>query len=57
MNWCRNSRTSTKKKEVVRLDRRKLIGSRAEKDMRAYLLASGIELGPDEDLYSRLALL
>ncbi len=24
----------------------------AEKAMRAYLLASGIELGPDEDLYS-----
>ena len=24
----------------------------AEKDVRAYLLASGIELGPDEDLYS-----
>ena len=24
----------------------------AERAMRAYLLASGIELGPDEDLYS-----
>jgi hypothetical protein len=24
----------------------------AEKTVRAYLLASGIELGPDEDLYS-----
>ena len=24
----------------------------AEKAMRAYLLASGVELGPDEDLYS-----
>ena len=28
----------------------------AEKAMRAYLVASGIELGPDEDLYSGLAL-
>jgi hypothetical protein len=27
----------------------------AEKAIRAYLLASGIELGPDEDLYSGVA--
>jgi hypothetical protein len=52
MNWCKNSRTSTGKKEAVRLGHRKLIWFAAEKAMRAYLLASGIELGPDEDLYS-----
>jgi hypothetical protein len=28
----------------------------AEKTLRAYLLASGIEFGPDEDMYSGMAL-
>ena len=39
-------------KEAVRLGHRKSTGSRPEKAMRAYLLGSGIELDPDEDLYS-----
>ena len=52
MSWCKNSPTSAGKKEAVRLGHRKFDWFAAEKAMRAYLLASGIEFGPDEDLYS-----
>jgi len=31
MNWCRNSRTNTGKKEAVRLGHRKLIGTRLKR--------------------------
>jgi hypothetical protein len=51
MTLCESSLTSTGKKEGVRWVRLKLIGLPAEIDLRAYLLAAGIELGPDEDPY------
>jgi len=52
MNWCKNSRTSSGKKEGSPLGSPEIDWFATEKTVRAYLLASGIELGPDEDLYS-----
>ena len=51
MNLCKSSLTSTGKKEGVRWVRLNIDWFAAEINLRAYLLASGIELGPDEDLY------
>ena len=50
MNWCKNSLTSTGKKGRP-LGSPEIDWFAAEKAVRSYLLASGIELGPGEGLY------
>jgi len=52
MNLRKNSPTSTGKKEAVRSVHPTLIGSRLRKPCVRACGLSGIELGPDEELYS-----
>jgi hypothetical protein len=52
MNWCKSSRTSTGEKKGGPLWSPEIDWFAAEKAARAYLLDSGIELGPGKDLYS-----
>ena len=51
MNLCKSSLTSTGEKRGRPLGSPEIDWVVAEKAVRAYLLASGIELRPDEDLY------